>query len=156
MSVRQAPPARQSTRRARRGRISLPLALALLLALFGVALLAPMPALPNTARAQVMESVAGRLPGWKIVRTQSSWEGGWTVVAACGTLRLGFQWVPGHGLPPGYAWLHPEDAYARSRLSEISDDYRFLVWYPDPARPRTLDCRQELARARASSRGLPD
>ena len=78
------------------------------------------------------------------------------MVATCGMLQLGFQWVPGHGLPQGYAWLHPEDEYARSRLSTISDDYRFIVWYRDPVRLRTLDCRQELARVRAYERAATD
>ena len=127
-------------------RIPLPAALAALVALFGVALLAPMPALPNTARAEVVATVSDRLPGWRIVRTHSSWEGAWSVVAACGSLRLGFQLVPGHGLSPGDAWLHPEDTYAKNRLASISDDTRFLVWFREPLRPRALSCRQELAR----------
>jgi hypothetical protein len=156
MSMTQTTRAQRMPRRSRRRRVSLPVALASLVAIFGVALLAPIPALPNTARAQVEASVADRLPGWKIVRTQSSWEGAWTVVATCGTLQLGFQWVPGHGLPQGYAWLHPEDEYARARLSTISDDYRFIVWYQDPVRLRTLDCRQELARVRANERAVTD
>jgi hypothetical protein len=137
---------RPSTRRARRGRVPLPVAIALLPALFGLALLAPMPALPNEARAQVVASVEDRLPGWQIVRTRSSWEGAWTVVAACGASRLGFQWVPGHGLPPGGAWLHPADPYARNRLAATSDDYRFLVWLREARRPRVLSCSAELAR----------
>jgi hypothetical protein len=129
-------------------------AIAMLLAVFGVALLAPMPTLPNAARAEVLASVENRLPGWSIVRTRSSWEGAWTVVAACGTLQLGFQWVPGHGLSPGDAWLHPEDQYARRRLAAISDDWRFLVWFREPVRPRALSCGQELARTGAR-RAIP-
>lgn len=138
----------QRTRRARRSRRSVPLpaALAVLLVVFAVALLAPIPVLPNAARAQVVSTVSDRLPGWKIVRTRSSWEGAWTVVAACGSLQLGFQLVPGHGLSPGDAWLHPDGEYARNRLAAISDDGRFLVWFRDPARPKALSCRQELAR----------
>ena len=127
-------------------RIPAPAAIALLLAVFGVALLAPIPTMPNTARAEVVASVEHLLPGWSIVKTRSSWEGAWTVVASCGALQLGFQWVPGHGLSPGDAWLHPEDEYARKRLATISDDYRYLVWFRDPLRPRTLSCAQELAR----------
>jgi hypothetical protein len=126
----------------------------MLLAVFGVALLAPMPTLPNAARAEVLASVEHRLPGWSIVRTRSSWEGAWTVVAACGGLQLGFQWVPGHGLSPGDAWLHPEDQYARTRLAVISDDRRFLVWFREPLRPRALSCSQELART-GSRRAVP-
>jgi hypothetical protein len=128
--------------------------MALLLAVFGVALLAPMPAMPNNARSEVLASVENRLPGWSIVRTRSSWEGAWAVVAACGPLQLGFQWVPGHGLSPGDAWLHPEDKYARNRLAVVSDDNRFLVWFRDPLRPRELSCRQELART-GSRRTIP-
>jgi hypothetical protein len=126
----------------------------MLLVVFGVALLAPMPAMPNTARAEVLASVENRLPGWSIVRTRSSWEGAWTVVAACGSMQLGFQWVPGHGLAPGDAWLHPADQYARKRLAAISDDARFLVWFREPARPRALSCQQELART-GSRRAVP-
>jgi hypothetical protein len=139
--TRPSPP-----RRRRRWRVPAPAAFAALLVVFGAALLAPIPAVPNSARAEVLASVEDRLPGWSIVRTRSSWEGAWTVVAACGTSHLGFQWVPGHGLSPGDAWLQPEDEYARNRLATISDDSRFLVWFREPARPRALSCRQELAR----------
>jgi hypothetical protein len=146
-----------TSRRRPRSRVSAPAAMALLLAVFGAALLAPMPVTPNEARADVLASVEDRLPGWSIVRTRSSWEGAWSVVAACGTLRLGFQWVPGHGLAPGDAWLHPEDRYARDRLASISDDRRFLVWFREPMRPRALSCRQELARIGSGrARGLLD
>jgi hypothetical protein len=133
-------------RRRRVGRVPLPVALALLPVLFGFALLAPMPALPNSARAEVVASVADRLPGWQIVGTRASWEGAWMVVATCGTSRLGFQWVPGHGLPPGDAWLHPEDKHAYDRLASTSDDSRFLVWFRGTLRPRVLSCEDELAR----------
>ena len=139
---------RQPSGRARRSRrrIPLPAALVTLLALFAVALLAPIPVVPNAARAQVVSTVSDRLPGWEIVRTRSSWEGAWTVVAACGPLQLGFQLVPGHGLSPGDAWLHPDDEYARDRLASISDDGRFIVWFRDSARPKALSCGHELAR----------
>jgi hypothetical protein len=116
---------------------------------FLTAMLAPMPTKPNEARTEVIASVEERLPGWNIVRTRSSWEGAWTVVAACGAVQVGFQWVPGHGLRPGDAWLHPEDRYSRDRLASISDDRRWLVWFDDPVRPRALSCRQELARVGA-------
>ena len=88
MTETSASAALQPTRRPRRAarRIPLPAALAMLLVLFAVALLAPIPLQPNAARAQVVSTVSDRLPGWKIVRTRSSWEGAWTVVAACGSL----------------------------------------------------------------------
>jgi hypothetical protein len=130
----------------RRRRISAPLAVALLAAIFAVALLAPIPFTHNTARAEVIAKVENRLPGWNIVRTTTSWEGAWSVVAWCGGQQLGFQLVPGHGLSPGDAWLHPDNEYARTRLASISDDYRFLVWFNDPVRVRSLSCSQELAR----------
>jgi hypothetical protein len=125
---------------------------ALLGALFGAALLAPMPLTHNTARAQVIATVEHRLPGWNIVRTNSSWEGAWTVVAWCGSQQLGFQLVPGHGLSPGDAWLHPDNEFARARLASISDDYRYLIWFGDPVRLRSLSCSQELAREHAGRR----
>jgi hypothetical protein len=149
------PRSRQAARRPRGAHVPLPVALALLPALFVLALLAPIPALPNAARIQVADSVADRLPGWSIVRTSSSWEGGWTVVAACGPSRLGFQWVPGHGLRPGDAWLHPQDEYARNRLSATSDDARFLVWLSDVPRLHALSCQQELARSGAARPRMP-
>jgi hypothetical protein len=133
-------------RRRHRWRASAPVGMALLCGVFLTAMLAPMPTTPNEPRTQVIASVEDRLPGWNIVRTHSSWEGAWAVVASCGALRLGFQWVPGHGLSPGDAWLHPEDPYSADRLASISDDRRFLVWFDDPIRPRALSCRQELAR----------
>lgn len=132
----------------RRWRLSIPAAIALLAVVFATALLAPLPVAPNEARAEVVASVERRLPGWHIERTQSSWEGGWSVVATCGTLHLGFQLVPGHGLAPGDAWLHPEDRYARERLGSISDSWRALIWFAQPIglRTKTLSCRQEMAR----------
>lgn len=128
-----------------RRRIATSAALLTLGGIFGVALLAPIPAGPNTARAEVIERVETRLPGWEILRTDSSWEGAWTVVAACGSNRLGFQLVPGHGLAPGDAWVKPEDSYTRSRLPIVSDHSSYLVWY-DGHRGRSLPCRSELAR----------
>ena len=102
----------------------------------------------------MVASVERRLPGWHIERTQSSWEGGWSVVATCGTLHLGFQLVPGHGLAPGDAWLHPEDRYARERLGSISDSWRALIWFAQPIglRTKTLSCRQEMARLGGGAR----
>ena len=146
------PASRPSSRRRRR--ISAPLAVSLLAGLFGVALLAPMPFTQNTAQAEVIAKVENRLPGWQIVRTTPSWEGAWSVVATCGTLHLGFQLVPGHGLAPGDAWLHPEDRYARERLDSISDSWRALIWFAEPIgdRTKTLSCRQEMARIGGNGR----
>ena len=140
------PASRPSSRRRRR--ISAPLAVSLLAGLFGVALLAPMPFTQNTAQAEVIAKVENRLPGWQIVRTTPSWEGAWSVVAWCGGQQLGFQLVPGHGLRPGSAWLHPEDQYSRDRLSSISDSWRTLIWFAEPIglRHKTLSCSQEMAR----------
>jgi hypothetical protein len=141
-------------RRRRQWRLPTSAGLALLAAAFAAALVAPLPVAPNEARAQVMASVERRLPGWQIERAQSSWEGAWSVVATCGTLQLGFQLVPGHGLGPGDAWLHPEDRYARERLGSISDSFRSLIWFAEPLgeRHRTLSCRQEMARLGGGAR----
>jgi len=147
--------ARKSTaRRRRRWRLPTPAAIALLAVVFAAALLAPLPIAPNEARAEVMANVERRLPGWHIERARSSWEGAWSVVATCGTLHLGFQLVPGHGLAPGDAWLHPEDRYARERLGSISDSWRALIWFAEPIgdRTKTLSCRQEMARIGGGAR----
>jgi hypothetical protein len=133
--------------------LATPAALLLLGGLFLLALFVPIPAAPNTARAEVMTRVEDRLPGWNIVRTDSSWEGAWTVVASCGQSRLGFQLVPGHGLAPGDAWVKPEDTYSRSRLRIVSDNSDYMVWYGGHE-GRSLPCRNELARPQdASGRG---
>jgi hypothetical protein len=147
MSSESRVPARPSRAARLRRRIATSAALLMLGGVFGAALLVPIPAAPNTARAEVMERVETRLPGWEILRTDSSWEGAWTVVAACGSNRLGFQVVPGHGLAPGDAWIKPEDSYTRSRLPIVSDNSSYLVWY-DGHRGRSLPCRSELARPR--------
>ncbi len=128
-----------------RWRPATPVALLLLGGVFATALLAPIPAGPNAARAEVVERVEAKLPGWAIIRTDASWEGAWSVVAACGQKRLGFQVVPGHGLAPGDAWINPEDGYSRIRLRTVSDHSTYLVWL-DEHRGRTLPCRSELAR----------
>jgi hypothetical protein len=143
-----------ATNRRRGWRLPPPAAIALLAVVFATALLAPFPVTPNEARAQVVATVERRLPGWQIERAQSSWEGAWSVVATCGTLHLGFQLVPGHGLAPGDAWLHPEDRYARERLGSISDSLRSLVWLAEPIgnRHRSLSCRQEMARLGGDAR----
>lgn len=120
-----------------------------LLALSGVlagALFVPVPAVPDEGRTSVRAEVRHRLPGWRIERIDPSWEGAYTVVATCAGLELGFQYVSGHGLPADDAWIQPNDAYARDRLSEVSDHYRYLVWYGERRRPDHLSCQDELAR----------
>jgi hypothetical protein len=105
----------------------------------------PIPATGNAQLNQIVGEVRERLPGWRIVQANASWEGAYTVVAACGARQLGFQYVPEHGLPEGAAWIQPNDAYARNRLEYSSDHPEYLVWYPNPARERTLTCRSQLA-----------
>jgi hypothetical protein len=130
--------------RAGRRHLATPAALLTLCGLFAVALLVPLPTAPNTARAQVVSRVEDRLPGWNIVRADASWEGAWTVVAACGEREVGFQLVPGHGLAPGDLWLQPEDRFSRTRLQAVSDLTGYLIWFRQGA--RSLSCRSELAR----------
>lgn len=133
-----------------------PFAPLLLGALFGAALWAPIPTGPNAARADVMAQVERRFPGWRISRASSSWEGAWSVVVSCGTRQVGFQLVPGHGLPAGDAWLHPEDRYSHARLAAISDDRTYLVWYGDAKDARSVSCPTQLARPQAEPRDLVD
>jgi hypothetical protein len=128
----------------------------LLGAVFGLALWAPIPTGPNAARADVMAQVEQRFPGWRIARASSSWEGAWTVVVNCGTHQVGFQLVPGHGLAPGDAWLHPEDRYSDGRLAATSDDMTYLVWYRDAKHARSTSCRTQVARPQAELRELVD
>lgn len=128
----------------------------ILAAVFGLALWAPIPTGPNTAQADVVAQVVQRFPGWRIARTNSSWEGAWTVVVSCGNRQVGFQLVPGHGLPVGDAWLHPEDRYSHARLSAISDDRTYLVWYRDAKHARSVTCREQVARPPAELKSLVD
>ena len=138
-------PAGEKMRNRLRRHLATPAALLALGGVFAAALVAPIPAGPNTARAEVMTRLETRLPGWDIIRTDSSWEGAWSVVAACGGNRLGFQLVPGHGLAPGDTWVKPEDTYSRTRLRYVSDHRTYLVWF-EGYRGRSLPCRSELAR----------
>lgn len=117
-----------------------------LIAALALALLVPIPSMPDAGRAAVRDEVAARLPGWTIQRLRPSWEGGYTVVTRCAGLELDFQYVPGHGLPGRDAWLHPSGPYARERLDELSDHRRYLIWRADPARSRALSCPEQLAR----------
>jgi hypothetical protein len=112
---------------------------------FALSLSVPIPAVPDDGRRAVMSEVNERLPGWSIERTERSWEGAFSVVTVCAGREIGFQLVPGHGLSPEDAWLQPNDAYSRDRLREVSDHWRHLVWFEDPALMNTLSCNEELA-----------
>jgi hypothetical protein len=120
--------------------------LATLVATFSLALLVPMPAVPDSGRATVRAEVHDRLPGWTIQRVDPSWEGAYTVVTSCAGRRISFQFVPGHGLPPEAAWIHPSNGFARERLHAVSDRLSYLVWLPGRVRQPELSCDQELAR----------
>jgi len=107
----------------------------------------PIPAVSDDARETVVQVVRTRLPGWAIQRVARSWEGGYTVVTECAGRQVGFQLIPGHGLPAEDAWVQPNDAYSRERLAAVSDHWRHLVWYHDPAILSSLSCEEELAAA---------
>jgi len=119
-----------------------------LVALAGVlalSLTVPIPAVSDDGRDTVVHEVRTRLPGWTIQRVARSWEGGYTVVTRCAGREVGFQLIPGHGLPAEDAWVQPNDAYSRERLAAVSDHWRYLVWYDDPAVMSSLSCEEELA-----------
>ena len=115
------------------------------------ALTLPIPGAPDSGRASLVHQVAERLPGWTVDRVDHSWEGAFTVVASCVGREIGFQYVPEHGLQLGDGWLQPSDPYSRDRLAELSDHYRYLIWFAQPALKHTLSCREELARQRVSA-----
>jgi hypothetical protein len=115
------------------------------------ALTLPIPGAPDPARSSLVQQIAERLPGWKVDRVDHSWEGAFTVVASCVGREIGFQYVPEHGLQLGDGWLQPSDPYSRERLGELSDHYRYLIWFGDPAMKHTLSCREELARQRITT-----
>lgn len=115
-----------------------------LVAVLVLSLTVPIPSLPDEGETSVRRVVHERLPGWTVERVNRSWEGAYTVVTVCAGRVLGFQYVPGHGLPERNAWLRPNDAYARERLASTSDDWRDLVWYDDPAIVDALSCQEEL------------
>jgi hypothetical protein len=117
-----------------------------LAALAAVALWVPIPRLGDAGINRIVAETRQRLPGWSIVETTDTWEGGYAVVASCGTRVIGFQVVPGHGLPPDDAWLQPNDGYASGRLAQVTDYPAFLIWRARPVLPRTLSCEEELAR----------
>lgn len=110
------------------------------------ALLAPIPTSGNSGETVLMSQVRQRLPGWHVVRASESWESAYTVVAECAGRLVGFQYVPEHGLPPGDAWLQPDDQFSRSRLAEVTDSRRYLVWRQRPRTDDALSCREEIAR----------
>ncbi|MGQ0609239.1 MAG: hypothetical protein ACT4OQ_12370 [Chloroflexota bacterium] len=114
---------------------------------FALSMTIPIPSLPDGDRQAVMHEVRERLPGWSVARLDPSWEGAYTVVTLCAGREMGFQYVPGHGLPARDAWLQPNDEYTRERLLGLSDHWRHLVWYEDPALFNTLSCHEEIAGA---------
>jgi hypothetical protein len=106
----------------------------------------PLPRLGDAGLNRIVGLAQERLPGWSIVKATDTWEGGYALVASCGARQLGFQVIPGHGLPPDDAWLQPNNSYAQARLAEVSDYPTFLIWRARPVLSRTLSCHQELAR----------
>lgn len=108
-----------------------------------VSLTVPIPSLPDEGEASVVRVLHERLPGWTVEHIDRSWENAFVVVAACADRELGFQLRP--GLAPDSGWLNPSDTFTRERLASISDHWRHLVWYGDPAIAATLSCEEELA-----------
>jgi hypothetical protein len=108
-----------------------------------LSLTVPIPSLPDQGEASVVRVVRERLPGWSVEHIDRSWENAFVVVTACADREMGFQVRP--GLAPGSAWLNPSDAFTRERLASVSDHWRELVWYGDPAIAATLSCEEELA-----------
>jgi hypothetical protein len=115
-------------------------------AVLAVALWLPLPTTGDGQQETVVDEVQERLPGWHVVRANPAWEGAYSVVAMCGGHELGFQLVPGHGLPVGDLWIQPDDNYAQNRLQQVSDHDVYLVWYEHPVGDRALSCGAELAR----------
>ena len=116
--------------------------------LLAVSVSIPIPALPDDGEEGVRAVVHARLPGWTVDRVARSWEGAYSVVATCAGRQVGFQYVPGHGLPSRDAWLQPSDPYSRERLAETSDHWRYLLWYGEPAMMDSLSCEEEIAGGR--------
>ena len=122
-----------------------------LAAVFALSVSVPIPSLPDTGRQAVMREVNERLPGWTVERIERSWEGAFSVVTRCAGREMGFQFVPGHGLSGGSAWLQPNDSATRDRLRGVSDHWRYLVWYADPALMNTLSCHEAIAGSEQTS-----
>jgi hypothetical protein len=118
-----------------------------------IALWAPVPHFGNQGTARIVAAVQERLPGWSVLHAVDTWEGGYAVVASCGSSQLGFQMIPGHGLPLDDAWLQPNDTFTRTHLEELSDYPLYLIWRSEPMAGRTLSCRQELARSSSGANG---
>ena len=119
--------------------------LASLAGAFVFALTAPIPAVPDSGRANVRAEVDDRLPGWTVARVDPSWEGAYTVVTSCAGREVAFQFVPGHGLPHQDAWLQPNNDYARRHLSITSDHDRYLLWRGNPIDSSALSCADDIA-----------
>jgi len=115
--------------------------------LFVVAVWAPIPRVGDPGIDRVVAQVHARMPGWDVLGATDTWEGGYAVVASCGAREVGFQVVPGHGLPPNDAWLQPNDWTTRISLEQISDYPTFLIWRAQPQTDRTLGCDQQLTQA---------
>lgn len=118
-----------------------------------IALWVPMPHFGDQGAARVEATVQERLPGWIVERPVDIWEGGYAVVASCGSSQLGFQVIPGHGLPLDDAWLQPNDTFTRGQLQDLSDYPAYLIWSSSSIAPRTLSCREELARIASGTNG---
>jgi hypothetical protein len=133
-----------------------PIRISISLAILGTALAAavalPIPTLPDSGRQTIATELSQRLPGWEVERLSPSWEGAYTVVTSCAGHRIDFQLVPGHGLGPDDAWVLPADEYAYERLTTLSDHWRHLIWFGDPAMSHELACRDLLARVRTDVR----
>lgn len=114
-------------------------------ATFALSLNVPIPSMPDARREAVLREVHERLPGWHVRQVNASWENAYSVVTTCAGREIGFQFVPGHGLPASDAWLQPVDDYSRDRLRVLSDHWRALVWYGSPAMVNTLACSDEIA-----------
>lgn len=114
-----------------------------LAAALAAGLLFPTPEARNEKLAEVIDTVRERLPGWRVIKATEAWESGWAIVATCGRERLGFQWIPDHGLPIGDAWIQPTDPQSRGRLFWITDHPPYLLWRQQPVEPRTLGCNRD-------------
>jgi hypothetical protein len=135
-------------------RLSAGLVVALLpVAVFAAALYVPIPTAGNQPLEEVLDEVEERLPGWRVVRANESWENNYTVVAVCADREVGFQVVPARRMGPGNAFIVPDDRYSRSRLRVVADDRRHLFWYAGSDGERVLVCDEGVAIERESGTG---